>query len=157
MKGRASSAFDRCPARAAALALALVLWFDIPVVAQAEDATPVPTPPHNQPLHHQKITVDERVQRLTQSLALTPEQAIKVRTILTRRQAAIEHLQVDSSLSAVDRVHHYRAVDLHTVDQIKAVLTEEQLQKSAPRPQQPPAPGLAPLGPAGTPSAVSTS
>ena len=135
---------------APALAVMPLLWACIPAVARAEGtATPHVQSPH------QRITVDDRVKRLSSSLALTPEQEAKVRAILVRRQTALERLRVEPSISAVDRVHQFRVLDLRAVDQIKGVLTEEQLKKYAPGQPQPRSPVVVPPNAPVTPSAES--
>jgi hypothetical protein len=118
-----------------ALTFMLLVWVDMTVVTHAEDAVAPVTPPHPQ---HPKLTIEDRVKRLTATLALTTPQQAEVRGILTRRQSALERLRADTALSAVDRVHRYNAVDQRTIDQIKGVLTEEQRQKYAPTHPLPP-------------------
>ena len=123
---------------ALALAFAALIWADIALVTHAEDAVPSVLPgtetasPRAAYPHSQKITIEERVRRLSESLSLTAEQQAQVRTILARRQTEVERLRLDSSPSAVERVHMYRAVDERTVERIKSVLSDEQRQKYSP-------------------------
>ena len=118
-----------------ALAFLCLVWVDVVVVTHAEDPVQ-PTAPQAEPAvrpdpqsHNHGFTIDERVKRLAESLALTPTQESQMTVILTRRQAALERLRLNTSLSAVDRVHRHRAVDEQTVDQIKNVLSAEQRRK----------------------------
>lgn len=147
---------------ALALSFASLLWADVAVVTHAEDVAPSAAPHADTPSaraaypRSQKITVDERLQRLTESLSLSTEQQTQVRLILERRQAEVERLRLDATPSAVERVHMYRAVDERTVERIKNVLSEEQRQKYSP-PRAPAheasAPGPALVGaPVGQPS-----
>ena len=75
---------------------------------------------------HRMQSVDDQVRRLNARLHLTAEQQAGVRTILNRRRAEILQLRAAPPPSAMDRFTKQQAVTRAAVDQIGALLTDEQ-------------------------------
>ena len=78
---------------------------------------------------HQPITVDDRVQKLTEQVQLSPDQAAKVKTILQREHGRVYQLRTTSTLSAVDRFHAMREVHDKAADEVRGVLNDDQAKK----------------------------
>jgi Spy/CpxP family protein refolding chaperone len=76
-----------------------------------------------------KGTLDDQVNALAKRLALNDTQKTQVKEILKRRRDAFARIQGDGSLSGVDRIAKYRALQEKTKAQLKSVLTPEQQQK----------------------------
>jgi hypothetical protein len=82
--------------------------------------------------HYRKSSIDDVVRRLAKSLDLTPVQQSAVKTILEQRMQETLRIRRDSSLSGSERISHFRALQEHTVERIRAVLNEEQRKKYDP-------------------------
>lgn len=75
---------------------------------------------------HRPRSIDEQVNRLATKLHLTAAQQSGIKVILDRRRADILKLQKAESLSAADRFTKLEAVKRNALDQINALLTDEQ-------------------------------
>jgi hypothetical protein len=83
------------------------------------------------------VTVDDQVKGLAKSLDLNQDQQEAVKKILERRQQ--ESLLIMRNGSGPDAIDRFRALQAGTVEQIRAVLNDEQKKKYnplAPRPPQ---------------------
>lgn len=84
-----------------------------------------------------RVTVDDQVKALTKNLDLNQEQQAAVKKILERRQ--LESVHIMRNGSGPDAIDRFRALQAGTVQQIRAVLNDEQKKKYnplAPRPPQ---------------------
>ena len=91
--------------------------------APSQDSAPV-HPAQRSPRHHARVTVDDQVKGLTRNLDLNQDQQEAVKKILERRQQETVHIMRSSTgLDAMDR---FRALQAGTVEQIRAVLNDEQ-------------------------------
>ncbi len=110
------------------------LLSSVPAVSQnSEPAHPAQRPPH----HHSRVTVDAQAKGLAKNLDLNEEQQAAVKKILERRQQESVHIMRSSS--GPDAIDRFRALQVGTVEQIRAVLNDEQKKKYnplAPRPPQ---------------------
>jgi len=79
--------------------------------------------------HVKKGTVDDQVNALDKRVALSDTQKTKIKEILERRHDAFARIWGDTSLSGVDRINKYRALQEQTKQQLKSVLTPEQQKK----------------------------
>ena len=80
---------------------------------------------------HQNPTLDDRIAVLSKNLELTDTQRTAVKRILLRRQQ--ETLRIRNSDEPGNlRIGQFRALQDHTVNEIRLVLTEEQKKKYDP-------------------------
>jgi Spy/CpxP family protein refolding chaperone len=97
-----------------------------------------PEPAHPAPRHSKRrVTLDDQVKGLAKSLDLNQEQQEAVKKILERRQQ--ESVRIMRNGSGPDAIDRFRALQTGTVEQIRAVLNDEQKKKYnplAPRPPQ---------------------
>jgi hypothetical protein len=99
-----------------ALVLPPVLLLSVPGVAQ----------------RGHRPTIDDRVKVLARSLELNEAQQAAVKKILEQRQQETLRIRQDASISGGARIERFRALQDHTVERIRAVLTEEQKKKYDP-------------------------
>ncbi|MDE2251382.1 MAG: hypothetical protein KGL25_08250 [Gammaproteobacteria bacterium] len=114
--------------------------------AQAQTAGSHPANPA--PLPHRVQSVDDQLRRLDAQLHLSSEQQARVRAILDRRQAQLLQLRTAQPVVAVERFAQVQAIDRATVEQIGAVLTDEQ-RKVFVAQRQPPGETRVPEAPPG--------
>ncbi|MBZ5685904.1 MAG: hypothetical protein LAP86_12805 [Acidobacteriia bacterium] len=69
---------------------------------------------------------------LARSLELNEAQKVAVKKILEQRQQETLRIRLDSSISGGTRIERFRALQDHTVEQIRAVLNDEQKKKYDP-------------------------
>ena len=94
-------------------------------------------PAQRSPYHHTRVTIDDQVKVLVKNLDLNQEQQEAVKKILERRQQESVHIMHSST--GPDAIDRFRALQAGTVEQIRAVLNDEQKKKYnplAPRPPQ---------------------
>ena len=99
----------------------------------SEPARPAQRPPH----HRTRVNIDDQVKEFAKNLDLNQEQQAAVKKILERRQQ--ESLHIMRSSSGPDAIDRFRALQVGTVEQIRAVLNDEQKKKYnplAPHPAQ---------------------
>ena len=104
--------------------------------ALTQDSEPA-RPAQPVPRRHRRVTVDDQVKGLAKSLDLNQDQQEAVKKILERRQ--LESVHIMHSSSGPDAIDRFRALQTGTVEQIRAVLNDEQKKKYnplAPRPPQ---------------------
>jgi Spy/CpxP family protein refolding chaperone len=115
--------------RLLATALALTLTGS---AALAQQATPAPdaqqpaaapTAPAVKPMHPHK-----EVERLTKQLSLTPDQTAKLNPIIKDRDEKITAIRSNSALSPADAKQQVRGIMKTSQEQLKAILTPDQLQ-----------------------------
>ena len=82
--------------------------------------------------NRRSAVIEDRVNRLTKGLDLTQAQQATVRRILERRQQEALRIRNTPSLSGAARIDQFRALQEHTVQQIRAVLDDEQKKKYDP-------------------------
>lgn len=101
----------------------------------SEPARPAQRPPR----HHARVTLDDQVKGLAKNLDLNEEQQVALKKILERRQQESARIMRDDS--GPDAIDRFRALQAGTVEQIRALLNDEQKKKYnplAPRPPQSP-------------------
>ena len=91
-------------------------------------AAPAPRAHHA----HTRPSLDERVRQFGQGLGLSEDQRAAVKKILEKRQRDTLRLRVDPSLSGAARIERFRGLQVSTVEEIRAVLNEEQRKKYNP-------------------------
>jgi Spy/CpxP family protein refolding chaperone len=123
--------------RAAVLLLAFwsaTLLANTPAAGQAPESASSPQPaPHR----HRRVSLDDQVKGLAKNLDLTETQQSAVKSILEQRQQ--ETLRIMRNHSGTDQLSRFRMLQVRTVEQIRAVLNDEQKKKYnplAPRPPQ---------------------
>jgi len=115
------------------LCLSILLSSASALSQDSESARPAPRAPR----HRTRVTVDDQVKVFAKNLDLNEEQQAAVKKILERRQQ--ESLRIMHSGSGPDGVGPLQALQIGTVEQIRAVLNDEQKKKYnplAPRPPQ---------------------
>ena len=123
------------------LGLFLLLALSVPflfssVSAHSQDsepARPAQPAPHRS---KRRVTVDDQVKGLATSLDLNQEQQVAVKKILERRQQ--ESVRIMRSGSGPDAIDRFRALQAGTVEQIRAVLNDDQKKKYNPLAPHPP-------------------
>lgn len=116
--------------------LVLVLALpDHPALAQA-DKTATPAAPPAAPQHHasgrsKRPTLDDRIAILGKNLDLTEAQRSAVKRILEQRQQQTLRIRNSEAPGNV-RIGQFRALQDSTINQIRAVLTDEQKKKYDP-------------------------
>jgi Spy/CpxP family protein refolding chaperone len=104
-----------------------------PAVGQApEPARPAQPSPHR----HRRVSIDDQVKGLAKSLDLTETQQSAVKRILEQRQQ--ETLRIMRNSSESDKFGRFQMLQVRTVEQIRAVLNDEQKKKYHPLDQRPP-------------------
>ncbi len=98
------------------------------VAVEPGAAAPAPRAHHA----HTRPSLDERVKQFGQGLGLSADQQAAVKKILEKRQRDTLRLRVDPSLSGAARIERFRGLQVSTVEEIRAVLTEEQRKKYNP-------------------------
>jgi hypothetical protein len=86
--------------------------------------------------HYKKHSLEERVRKLTQWLALDATQQSELRKVLEDQREQIRKVWDDASVPAAYRISATQAISDKTADQIRALLNEEQRKKFNP-PRQP--------------------
>lgn len=105
------------------------------IFAQTPAATTIS--PERHALHSYKIlTIDDQVKSLAKNLDLNQAQQSAVKRILERRQQETLHIRRETTAS--ERIGAFRALQLRTVAEIRAVLNDEQKTKYNPLGQRPP-------------------
>jgi Spy/CpxP family protein refolding chaperone len=100
-----------------------------PVFAQAPESTSPQSRAHRR---RARLNVDDRVKVLAKALDLNETQQSAVKRILEQRQLETLRLRQDSSISGSARIDQFRALQLRTVEKIRAVLNDEQRKKYDP-------------------------
>ncbi len=77
----------------------------------------------------QPMTVDQRLQRMTQQLNLSDAQQQQIKPILENEMKQMQGLHADSSLSQQDRMSKMQQIRQDTASQIKPILNSDQQQK----------------------------
>jgi Spy/CpxP family protein refolding chaperone len=104
--------------------------------AFSQDSEPARPVLRAAPRHRTRVTVDDQVKGFAKNLDLNEEQQAAVKKILERRQQ--ESVRIMRSGSGPDGVGRLQALQIGTVEQIRAVLTEEQKKKYNPLAPHPP-------------------
>lgn len=116
----------------AVLLLALVWGGASQQVTAAEQGLAAQAPRAAYPRHHalrRGSGLDEQVKLLTGKLDLDGRQQAGLRLLLERERQQLMQIRANPALPAVDRVHEATAIADRTADQIRAMLSEEQLKK----------------------------
>lgn len=71
----------------------------------------------------------QKLERLANQLALTPEQKRQLVPILLEEAPKVEAIKADSSLSRLQKLQQLKALHDQTDPQVRAILTPEQYQK----------------------------
>jgi len=71
----------------------------------------------------------DMLQRLKEQLDLTPEQVEKLKPVLEKQREKFQTLKDDASLSQEQKRDKAREIFMGTIEEIKPILTEEQLAK----------------------------
>ena len=124
-----------------AFVLALQVFFLMPLHVSAGRQSSGDVAPHHQ-VHRQykRPSIDDRVKTLSKLLDLNERQQSELKRVLWSRHDQVIKILRAQSLSPVDRVNQFRAINDNTVERIMALLNEEQKKKYNP-PRQPEAPG----------------
>lgn len=77
----------------------------------------------------QKAGGVSKAEAISQQLALTPQQKIKVLPVLRDEVSKVQAIKNDNSLSKMQKVQQIKAIHQQTDPQMKAILTPEQYQK----------------------------
>jgi len=112
----------------------LMLLPNPPAFGQAAEPASAPQPARNA---FRRVSIDDQVKGLAQSLNLNGEQQASVKKILEQQQRDSLHILRNSS--ATERIGSLRALQLRTAAQIRATLNDEQKEKYdplGPRPSQ---------------------
>jgi len=99
---------------------------------RAQEQPQVQAQPHPQPALSASGTsarLDDRIKLLAAELGLSDNQQQGVRRILENQRAQVMKIWNDTAVPAAYRVHATRAVSDQSVEQIRALLTEEQKLK----------------------------
>jgi Spy/CpxP family protein refolding chaperone len=86
-------------------------------------------PGHGGANAHQMPPVDQRLQFLTKTLNLTPDQQQKIKPILESEAEQLDAVQQDATLSQQDRWSKMRQIRQSMQEQIKPILTADQQKK----------------------------
>lgn len=121
------------------LALAATIFAaDAPAVPQVAAISPA----RQTHRAHGSSSIDDRVKQFAKSLDLNEAQQAAVKRILEQRQQETLKMRLDPSITGSVRIERFRALQVSTVQQIRAVLNEEQSKKYDPL-----APGRLPPAP----------
>lgn len=110
------------------LSLAIATILSIPSVSRAED----PAAPDGKGEHkraHENFDPAARTKALKEKLSLTDDQATKIEAIFTESGAKVKELRDNTALSADDRRTQSRDIMKSSQEQVKAILTPEQVTK----------------------------
>ena len=116
---------------------ASVFAADAPAVPQAAAGAGPARQAHRA---HRTSRIDDRVKLFAKNLDLSEAQQAAVKRILEQRQQQTLQIRLDPSITGSEGIERYRALQASTVQQIRAVLNEEQRKKYnplAPRGLQP--------------------
>ncbi len=115
------------------IVLTLVIGCLVPCRIFAGDNTPdVAVPQHQMRRPHNRLSLDDRINRFAKSLDLSEAQKSAVKEILEQRQQEILRIRRDLSLAGRAGIDRFRALQEKTVERIRAVLNEEQKKKYDP-------------------------
>jgi periplasmic protein CpxP/Spy len=81
------------------------------------------------PAYAQKQTGVAKVEAISQQLALTPQQKIKILPILRDELPKVQAIKNDNSSTRMQKAQQIRAIHQQTDPQMKAILTPEQYEK----------------------------
>jgi hypothetical protein len=84
------------------------------------------------PRRQTRRSMDDRVRVLAKALDLSEAQRSAVKTVLEQRQQEAWRIRRDPSIPGIARIDMFRALQDTTVEQIRAVLNEEQRRKYDP-------------------------
>lgn len=114
-----------------ALATAALLLFGASFTfAQTAPATPqTPGPKHHSGMRGQKMTPENRLQRLSQKLNLTDAQKNSIKPILENENKQMKALHDDTSIARQDKWAKMQDIHKNTFDQIRPVLNPDQQAK----------------------------
>src|SRR5215469_1488144 len=115
--------------RGIALVLVGVIVVALPAVGQA---SPDAKPASQHRTFYRSRTLDERVERFAKVLNLDETQKVGLKKVLEHQQMQTRQIQLDQSLSGIDRISRIRNLQRDTVLQIRALLNEEQKKKYDP-------------------------
>ena len=107
------------------------LLFVLNLTAQTPGAASGSRSP-NAPGQHYSAVIDERVKQLAKGLDLSEAQQAAVKKILERRREQVLHIRNNSAISGEERISQLRALQVDTVERIRATLNEEQKKKYDP-------------------------
>ena len=119
------------------LSLATASLLAATATLRAADPVP-PTPPVNPPPATPEAAKPERgpggprgdrLEMMKEQLGLTPEQVEKIKPILEKDREKIQALRADTTTSREQKGEKMRAIITASMDQIKPILTPEQLEK----------------------------
>jgi protein CpxP len=111
------------PLALSACLLGLLIGFGM--LALASQQPPQGGPPGRQ----RPMSVEERLQRMSERLNLTDEQKEKIRPLLQDEEKQLQALRADTSLSPEQRREKRRQINQATRKQIGEILTPEQKEK----------------------------
>jgi uncharacterized membrane protein YhiD involved in acid resistance len=127
-----------CGIAFSSLALAAAVFAaDSPAVPQAAAGA---RPVHQSHRADRSSSIDDRVKLFAKNLDLNEAQQAAVKRILEQRQQQTLQIRLDPAITGSVRIERFRAIQDSTVQQIRAVLNEEQSKKYdplAPRRLQP--------------------
>lgn len=102
---------------------------NVPVLAQTAGAA---APATDAARSRSRGNIDEQVERLTKALDLSQTQQSSVKSILEQRLQRLGQIRHDPALSGTAKIDRFRALQERTVEQIRAVLNDEQKKKYDP-------------------------
>ena len=108
------------------------LLFVLNLTAQTPGAASGSRSPNASGQQNYSAVIDERVQQLAKGLDLNEAQQAAVKKILERRREQVLHIRNNSSISGEQRISQLRALQVDTVERIRATLNEEQKKKYDP-------------------------
>lgn len=114
------------------LLLALQFPFLLPGTPAFAQAAEAANPREPAAHRYRRPTVDDRIKVLAKSLDLSEAQQSAVKRILEKRQQETLRIRHDPSISGSTRIDQFRILQDRTVEEIRAVLSEEQKQKYDP-------------------------
>ena len=79
--------------------------------------------------HHMMMSPEQRLQNMTKTLNLTPDQQAKIKPLLENQSTQMQSLHQDTTMSREDRMAKAQQLRQSTDEQIKGVLTPDQQQK----------------------------
>jgi len=104
----------------------------LPGVLAFAQATGPASPLRDTSRHQTRPSMDGRVRLLTKALDLSEAQQSAVKEILEQRQQQAWRIRRDPSISGGARIERFRALQDNTMEQIRAVLNEDQRVKYEP-------------------------
>jgi hypothetical protein len=115
------------------LALGSPILLSQPALGQAAGAA---SPEQQARRRYTRLGIDDQVKGLARNLDLNDAQQSAVKKILEQRRQAT--LRIGRESSGSDRISRFRALQVRTAAQIRAVLNDEQKKKYNPLGQRPP-------------------